>query len=214
MSSFSQVALSAAMVIAMLIAMLILLQVVIQYKPKENHSVLYSDLRNSFSSNSIEEELIAEENGVERGRKPWWRKRFWSWDHYLDYINCLLGFTTLIAFLYMLLRQYPAFIETLGALSLGIESTLPLPQCISNFKSKSTSGFSLIVLGSWFLGDGFKLFYFIYTKAPLQFIICGAIQLSIDSIIVLQFMLYSSFIKNKFSKRLQQDQDTLLEEHE
>ncbi|KAI9356931.1 PQ loop repeat-domain-containing protein [Pilaira anomala] len=167
-----------------------------------------NDLRSSFSSSSIEEELIAEENGVIRGTKPWWRQRFWSWDHYLDYINCLLGFTTFIAFLYMLLRQYPAFIETLGALSLGIESTLPLPQCISNYKNKSTSGFSLIVLGSWFLGDGFKLFYFIFTKAPLQFIICGAIQLSVDSLIVMQFILYSTFIKNKFNKTsLQTDQD-------
>lgn len=139
--------------IAMITAMLILLQVVIKYKPKDDYSVLYSDLRSSFSSSSIEEELIAEENGVIRGTKPWWRQRFWCWDHYLDYINCLLGFTTFIAFLYMLLRQYPAFIETLGALSLGIESTLPLPQCISNYKNKSTSGFSLIVLGSWVFID-------------------------------------------------------------
>lgn len=132
----------------MIIAMLILLQVVVGYKHDSNFSVLYSELRNSFSSNSIEAELAAEENGLDQ-RKSWWKTPFWTWDYYLDYINSLLGFTTLIAFLYMLLRQYPAFIETLGALSLGIESMLPLPQCISNFKNKSTTGFSLIVLGSW-----------------------------------------------------------------
>lgn len=131
----------------MIFAMLILLQVVVGYKHDANFSVLYSELRNSFSSNSIEAELAAEENGLTR--RSWWKMPFWTWDHYLDYINCLLGFTTLIAFLYMLLRQYSAFIETLGALSLGIESMLPLPQCISNFKNKSTKGFSLIVLGSW-----------------------------------------------------------------
>lgn len=51
-----------------------------------------------------------------------------------------------------------------------------------------------------FLGDGFKLFYFIYTGAPLQFIICGAIQLSIDSVIVLEFVLFSSAVKNRLSK--------------
>ncbi|KAI7881231.1 uncharacterized protein EV154DRAFT_43306 [Mucor mucedo] len=206
--------------ITMIIAMLILLQVVVSYKHDDaNYSVLYSELRNSFSSNSIEAELAAEENGLER-KETWWKQQFWSWDHYLDYINCLLGFTTVIAFLYMLFRSYPAFIETLGAASLGIESMLPLPQCISNFKNKSTTGFSLIVLGSWFLGDGFKLFYFIYTGAPLQFIICGAIQLSIDSIIVLEFVLFSPFVKNKWSKdswinrHAEEDNMDLLEEHQ
>lgn len=51
-----------------------------------------------------------------------------------------------------------------------------------------------------FLGDGFKLFYFIYKQSPLQFIICGAIQLSIDSFIVFEFLLFSSFVKNRLSK--------------
>jgi hypothetical protein len=135
--------------IAMIIAMLILLEIVIRYKHDSSFAVLYSELRSSFSSHSIEEDLIAEENGIMQRRRPFYKMPFWGWDHYLDYINCLLAFTTLIAFLYLILRQYPAFIETLGALSLGIESTLPLPQCISNFKNKSTAGFSLIVLGSW-----------------------------------------------------------------
>lgn len=135
--------------IAMIITMLILLEIVIRYKHDSSYAVLYSELRSSFSSNSIEEDLIAEENGIIQRRKSWWKMPFWSWDHYLDYINCLLGFTTIIAFLYLILRESPAFIETLGALSLGIESTLPLPQCISNFKNKSTTGFSLLVLGSW-----------------------------------------------------------------
>lgn len=134
----------------MILSMLILLEIVIRYKHDSSYSVLYSELRSSFSSSSIEEELIAEENGITL-RKKWWKQPFWTWDHYLDYVNCLLGFTTLIAFLYLCLRDYTAFIEILGALSLGIESTLPLPQCISNFKNKSTTGFSLIVLGSWVL---------------------------------------------------------------
>lgn len=138
--------------ILMILAMLILLQVVVKYKHDANFSVLYSELRNSFSSNSIEAELAAEENGLER-TSTWWKKPFWSWDYYLDYINCLLGFTTLIAFFYLLFRSSPAFIETLGAASLGIESMLPLPQCISNFKNKSTTGFSLIVLGSWVIKE-------------------------------------------------------------
>ncbi|KAF1798112.1 hypothetical protein V8B55DRAFT_1551656 [Mucor lusitanicus] len=206
--------------IAMIITMLILLEIVVRYKHDQSFAVLYSELRSSFSSNSIEEDLRAEENGLGLQRhslKRSWRMPFWSWDHYLDYINCLLAFTTIIAFLYLLLRQYPAFIEILGALSLGIESTLPLPQCISNFKQRSTSGFSLLVLASWFLGDSFKLFYFIYKQSPLQFIICGAIQLSIDSFIVFEFLLFSSFVKSRLSKdswvnQTSDDRQELLEE--
>lgn len=138
--------------IAMIITMLILLEIVVRYQHDQSFAVLYSELRSSFSSNSIEEDLRAEENGLGLQRhslKRSWRMPFWSWDHYLDYINCLLAFTTIIAFLYLMLRQHSAFIEILGALSLGIESTLPLPQCISNFKQRSTSGFSLLVLASW-----------------------------------------------------------------
>lgn len=74
---------------------------------------------------------------------------FWQWPHYLDYVNCLLGFTTIVGVAYVLLGKLPWFVEALGIISLGIESTLPLPQCISNFKTRSTAGFSLIVLATW-----------------------------------------------------------------
>ncbi|KAL0088452.1 hypothetical protein J3Q64DRAFT_1725665 [Phycomyces blakesleeanus] len=180
--------------IVMILAQLILLQVVVEYQ-HSSPSTLYGDVRSSFSSSSLlDEDLQAEAEGYE-SRRPWYRLRFWHWDHYLDYVNCLLAFTTIIALLYFFLRSYPAFIEVLGALSLGIESTLPMPQCISSFRRKSTSGFSKLVLASWFLGDGFKLFYFIYTNSPLQFIICGAIQLSIDTMIVVEFVIFSSRVK-------------------
>ena len=139
----------------MVIAMLILLEIVIQYKHDQSYAVLYSDLRRaSFSSGSIiEEDLRAEEEGFDLERRHSlrrsWRMPFWGWDHYLDYVNCLLAFTTLVAFSYLMFRNQPAYIEILGILSLGIESTLPLPQCISNFKRRSTTGFSPFVLASW-----------------------------------------------------------------
>ncbi|OBZ91115.1 PQ-loop repeat-containing protein 1 [Choanephora cucurbitarum] len=206
--------------IAMVIAMLILLEIVIRYKHDQSYAVLYSDLRRaSFSSGSIiEEDLRAEEEGFDLERRHSlrraWRMPFWGWDHYLDYVNCLLAFTTLVAFSYLMFRNHPAYIEILGILSLGIESTLPLPQCISNFKRRSTTGFSPFVLASWFCGDAFKLFYFIYTGSPLQFIVCGAIQISIDTCIVLECILFSSFVKSRVNKSswIHQTDDTLLPE--
>ncbi|CAH1762619.1 11259_t:CDS:2 [Entrophospora sp. SA101] len=84
------------------------------------------------------------------------------------------------------------FIEILGYLSLGIESTVPMPQALVNFKYKSVSGFSRWILVTWFIGDSFKTFYYIFTTAPIQFIICGIIQLSVDGVIVLQFVIYGN----------------------
>jgi hypothetical protein len=43
---------------------------------------------------------------------------------------------------------------------------------------------------TWFCGDFFKTLYFIANGQPLQFIIGGAIQLSIDLLIVIQIMAF------------------------
>ncbi|EIE91238.1 hypothetical protein RO3G_15949 [Rhizopus delemar RA 99-880] len=151
-----------------------------------------NELRASFSSSDIDRDLEAEANGYERST-------FWHWEHYLNYIITLLVFTTLVALLYLVFHSHSIFIEILGVLSLGIESTLPLPQCISNYRHRSTQGFSLLVLVSWFLGDGFKLFYFVFTQSPAQFIACGSIQLFIDTLIVIEFILFSTYVKQRFN---------------
>ncbi|KAG2218872.1 hypothetical protein INT45_003939 [Circinella minor] len=187
--------------VAMILAQLVLLEIVVRFRHDPSPLTLYSDLRDSFSTDGTEDddELVEDDglSGHERSRPRRFLSSIWSWGHYLDYVNFLLGFTTFIAVLYLLLGGYSTFVETLGFLSLGIESTLPVPQCLSNFRRKSTHGFSLLVLGSWFFGDSFKLFYFIHTQSPLQFIVCGAIQLSVDCLIVAQFVLFSERVKKR-----------------
>lgn len=126
--------------IFMIISMLILLEIAVRYR--QDHPVLYSELRASFSSSDIDRDLEAEANGYEQST-------FWHWEHYLNYMITLLVFTTLVALLYLVFHSHSIFIEILGVLSLGIESTLPLPQCISNYRNRSTQGFSLLVLVSW-----------------------------------------------------------------
>ncbi|KAI9244702.1 PQ loop repeat-domain-containing protein [Phascolomyces articulosus] len=171
--------------LVMITAQLVLLEIVIRYKPIIKHE---------------QQQPLLDHHEIINNKKKchdikMMIKRIWAWDHYLDYVNFLLGFTTIIAVAYQFFGYNAWFIETLGALSLGIESTLPLPQCVSNFKRRSTVGFSAIVMATWFLGDSFKLFYFIYTNAPVQFDICGAVQLAIDSLTVMQAILFSSKIK-------------------
>ncbi|CDH59233.1 hypothetical protein RO3G_07430 [Lichtheimia corymbifera JMRC:FSU:9682] len=191
--------------IVMILAMLVLLEIVVRYRHHPSPLTLYSNLddQSSVEYDDEEDEELVGGGGTSTQRSssmiplPRFIRSCWAWNHYIDYINFLLGFTTFVAVLYLLLGRFPAFVEVLGFVSVGIESTLPVPQCISNFRRRSTAGFSFLVLGSWFFGDSFKLFYFIYTHSPLQFIICGAIQLSIDSVIVLQFILFSERVKKR-----------------
>ncbi|RCH99366.1 hypothetical protein CU097_013233 [Rhizopus azygosporus] len=175
--------------IAMITAMLLLLYTVIRYKPIAS----FNPLTRVDSSSSIS--FIEDEDIIEVDHQ---KSSFWAWDHFLDYFNCLLAYTTLIALLYLIFHQYSAFIEALGFLSLGIESTLPVPQILTNLKHKNVDGFSWVILASWFLGDGFKAFYFLYTQSPIQFVVCAILQLSFDTIIVGQFLIYSSPILKKW----------------
>ncbi|KAI8071004.1 hypothetical protein BC940DRAFT_317395 [Gongronella butleri] len=197
--------------IVMIVAQLVLLYIVFRYR----QCGVYTNLGDvSPSSMSLDEQLEAElqqqdglppqllsddSDGSHGARAPLparalrWCKQFWAWDSYLDYLNCLLIFTTVLALLYLLLNRVSAFIEILGIISLGIESTLPIPQCIANFKRKSTKGFSLLVLATW---------------SPAQFVICGSIQLSIDTLIVGQFILYSPYIQGYRKPYEQQERPT------
>ncbi|RIA87279.1 hypothetical protein C1645_684407, partial [Glomus cerebriforme] len=69
---------------------------------------------------------------------------------------------------------------------LGIESTVPMPQALQNFKINPP----MILFKTWFFGDAFKTFYYTYTEASLQFILCGIVQLLVDSIIMVQFVYF------------------------
>ena len=70
------------------------------------------------------------------------------------------------------------------------EACLGMPQLIKNFNSKSVKGLSYVMIVAWFLGDGFKTFYFILEKQPAQFLMCGTIQLTVDVLILMQMFFY------------------------
>jgi hypothetical protein len=63
--------------------------------------------------------------------------------------------------------------SSLGYIALGIESTLPIPQFISNWKRKSCAGLSDLTVLFWLLGDLFKTAYFFVKGNPWQFRIAG-----------------------------------------
>ena len=50
---------------------------------------------------------------------------------------------------------------------------------------------SVAMVAMWTSGDLFKTVYFITRNAPVQFAICGCLQVSIDVAILLQVVFYS-----------------------
>lgn len=48
-----------------------------------------------------------------------------------------------------------------------------------NYKNKSTHGMSFAMVIMWTIGDIYKTAYFMLRKAPLQFWLCGMLQVRI-----------------------------------
>ena len=86
------------------------------------------------------------------------------------------------------------YVEMLGFVSLGIEATLPIPQFISHYRTKSVAGFRPSVVIAWLIGDFFKTCYFIFGGANIswQFKACAVVQSSFDLGIAFQFWIYGN----------------------
>ncbi|KAF4100153.1 hypothetical protein G5714_018349 [Onychostoma macrolepis] len=101
---------------------------------------------------------------------------FWSWSRFVDYLQCVLAFTVLAAYVTYLLLDSVLFVESLGFLAVFTEAMLGTPQLYCNYQNKSTEGMSIKMVLMWTSGDTFKTGYFLLTQAPMQFWICGLLQ--------------------------------------
>jgi len=97
-----------------------------------------------------------------------------------------------LAILFLVFGQSNVFVTILGFVALGLESTLPIPQLISNFKQRSLYGFRSSTLIGWVGGDAYKAVYFFMQHSPLQFQVCAVFQLSIDFAIMSQRIYYGA----------------------
>ncbi|TFL01931.1 hypothetical protein BDV98DRAFT_612237 [Pterulicium gracile] len=95
--------------------------------------------------------------------------QFWQWSTYTQYIEFLAGFTLCSAILFLIFGRSDIYVAILGFVALGLESTLPIPQLLSNFKQRSLYGFRMSTLLGWVGGDAFKTVYFFLKENPLQF---------------------------------------------
>lgn len=62
------------------------------------------------------------------------------WSHFLDYVQCVLAFTLVAAYITYLLLDSAVFVETLGFLAVFTEAMLGTPQLHCNYQNKSTEG--------------------------------------------------------------------------
>ena len=116
---------------------------------------------------------------------------FWAWSEFSDYIKALLVFTLISGCITSLFIRVSWFVEMLGFAALLMEAMLAMPQFLKNFRTKSTRGMSMQMVGLWLSGDLFKTGYFMFNNAPMQFITCGFLQISIDLAIISQVFIYS-----------------------
>uniref|UniRef100_A0A672SRL6 Solute carrier family 66 member 2 n=1 Tax=Sinocyclocheilus grahami TaxID=75366 RepID=A0A672SRL6_SINGR len=71
---------------------------------------------------------------------------FWSWSHFVDYLQCVLVFTVLAVYVTYLLLDSVLFVESLGFLAVFTEAMLGTPQLYCNYQNKSTEGMRFVLL--------------------------------------------------------------------
>ncbi|XP_065162953.1 solute carrier family 66 member 2 isoform X2 [Atheta coriaria] len=117
-------------------------------------------------------------------------KYFWNWSDFQSYVDCMLCFTIVASVLMYFFVGYLVFVELVGFMAVFTEAMLGTPQLVKNFRNKSTEGMSISMVVLWTCGDVFKTTYFFLRAAPLQFWICGMLQVTIDLLILMQVYIY------------------------
>ena len=118
-------------------------------------------------------------------------KNFWKWNHLFSYIFYSIVITVLIGFICCIFGfKNEIFLEIIGYISTVIDVVLGLPQIYTNYKIKNCNSLSKIMIGAFLVGDSFRTYYYIFTKSPFQFILCGILQITINIIIMCQIIYY------------------------
>ncbi|CAD6222225.1 GSCOCG00000836001-RA-CDS [Cotesia congregata] len=117
-------------------------------------------------------------------------KYFWKWTDFQSYLDFVLLVGVIGGVAMYIFVDYPIFVETVGLLAVLTEAMLGVPQFLRNLDNKSTEGMSIVMVTMWTVGDTFKTCYFLYREAPVQFSICGALQIIVDLGILLQVYIY------------------------
>lgn len=137
---------------------------------------------------------------------------FWAWKSFFEYFLFLTIFTLFFTSIVLIDKfLFPSkFLET-GFLFIStlIESTLCMPQAVTNWRNKSTSGLNKSLVASWIAGDLFKLCYYIYSNALLAFTVCAIIQIFVDFIIISQIVYYKWILRPDSNQEISRASSTI-----
>lgn len=120
-------------------------------------------------------------------RKTDTRRRYWQF-----LLGLFVGLVVLELLLSPIPSVYQPYSSLIGVIGLSVEATLPIPQILSNMRTRSCKGFRVSLLASWLIGDAMKMFWFFTstTSIPWAFKICGMFQACCDSFLGVQYMMY------------------------
>lgn len=136
---------------------------------------------------------------------------FWRWTDIFSYLEFLCFITALIGTAMFFLIDCKPFVESIGYLALVIESMLGLPQVVKNYRKKSVEGMSLSMVLMWLGGDLFKTHYYIENKVPLQFWLCGLLQITIDLLILFQVFIFRQNAPLKVNSQVEDSPKELMQ---
>lgn len=118
------------------------------------------------------------------------RNSFWNWPYFSSFMQFIGALVVILTLTTVLFNKHVWYVELIGAVALGIEATLALPQAYSNWKNHSAEGLNVILIATWVIGDAVKTLIFVLEQAPMQFVLCGAFQLFVDFIVLFQIAIY------------------------
>ncbi|XP_067006944.1 solute carrier family 66 member 2 isoform X2 [Anabrus simplex] len=148
---------------------------------------------------------IKNKNQIIRGRERIFTdfdsQYFWAWTDFVSYVDFMVFFTLISSLLMYVLIEVNIFVELVGFLAVFIEALLGSPQLVRNYKNKSTAGMSVKMVVMWTVGDTFKTGYFLLREAPVQFWLCGMLQVGIDIAILLQVRWYRHNLGHRVKKQ-------------
>jgi uncharacterized protein with PQ loop repeat len=136
-------------------------------------------------------------------------KLFWNWTEEIEFYKFIFFFTIILGTLSYFLKKVKLFFQIIGVLAATFESSICIPQVVSNCRTKVTKNISFMMIFGWFLGDSFRLFYNIKFNAPLQLIIGITIQVVFDFVVLLQLIFYRN---NDFAKTTKNTNKKQIEE--
>ncbi|KAJ4462440.1 putative PQ-loop protein [Paratrimastix pyriformis] len=108
------------------------------------------------------------------------RHRFWNWDTIFPYFLFLVALAVTETLLTAVFVDQPWFFEVLGSAALLVEATVPLPQFVHTLRRRTMEGFSLWLMCFWLGGGIFKVSFYLWVAAPIQFLLCACFQCCVN----------------------------------